>query len=201
MPLAPKPPVTYRDGVLEAWLASQRAQMADRLIPLPLRGGRILDLGCGATPLFLARTTFREKYGIDLAPHGFEAERGIVLRTMDLKRHSALPFRPDYFDAVTMLAVLEHVEPEAVPTLFAEVRRVLKPGGRFVLTTPCPWAGPLLRIMAGLGLVSAQGVAEHTRTYHRATVTALLVQEGFERVKMRTGYFELCLNSWAYAEK
>ena len=57
--------VTRGSGLLEAYLAAQRAKIADRLVPASLRPGRILDIGCGGEPYFLARTEFAEKIGVD----------------------------------------------------------------------------------------------------------------------------------------
>lgn len=47
---------------------------------------------------------------------------------------AALPFRPESFDIVTANMVLEHLDRPA--RVFAEVARVLAPGGRFIFVTP-----------------------------------------------------------------
>jgi len=63
--------VTRGYGVLEEFLASLRAKKADSLIPEHLRSGKIVDIGCGTTPYFLANTTFSKKIGIDTVPAGW----------------------------------------------------------------------------------------------------------------------------------
>ena len=45
-----------------------------------------------------------------------------------------LDFPANHFDYVTMLAVIEHIIDPLI--LMKEVHRVLKPGGRFIMTTP-----------------------------------------------------------------
>ncbi len=45
-----------------------------------------------------------------------------------------LSFEDNFFDYVTMLAVLEHMKHPA--QVFLEVHRVLKPCGKFIFTTP-----------------------------------------------------------------
>ena len=49
---------------LEGYLARRRAQKAKQLIPEQQRRGRLLDVGCGSYPYFLATTQFAEKWGI-----------------------------------------------------------------------------------------------------------------------------------------
>ncbi len=48
--------VTRGYGLLERFLAKKRAKMANEIIPLALRTGRILDIGCGPFPYFLLNT-------------------------------------------------------------------------------------------------------------------------------------------------
>lgn len=47
---------------------------------------------------------------------------------------SPLPFEPASFDSVSMLDVLEHIDDQAA--VLAEMARVLRPGGRLVVTVP-----------------------------------------------------------------
>jgi hypothetical protein len=63
-----KDSVTRGKGFLEPFLARQRAQTANQLIPPQLRQGRILDIGCGTYPYFLAHTEFEKKFAIDQLP-------------------------------------------------------------------------------------------------------------------------------------
>lgn len=196
------PPVrsTRGHGLLEPLLARLRARQADRLIPAALRQGRILDIGCGSYPYFLAHTSFREKYAIDqLSPAGVPPE--IRWHTLDLNSSPQLPFEDAHFAAVTLLAVAEHLEPASLVTLLGEVRRVLAPGGRTVLTTPPPWSDRLLHLMAKVGLVSAEEIAEHTYAYDQARLGWCLGRAGFDMDKLELGYFELRWNLWATADR
>ena len=61
-------PLTRGKGLLEPTLARLRTQRANNLIPRDLRAGRILDIGCGSFPYFLAHTAFEEKFAVDQLP-------------------------------------------------------------------------------------------------------------------------------------
>jgi 2-polyprenyl-6-hydroxyphenyl methylase/3-demethylubiquinone-9 3-methyltransferase len=91
----------------------------------PLRGRRVLDLGCGkgrfARPLAEAGA---EVYGIDLSAAMLAEARGIERVRGSARR---LPFAAGTFDAVIAVEVLEHVA--AIDDALAETRRVLRPGG------------------------------------------------------------------------
>jgi hypothetical protein len=78
---------------------------------------------------------------------------------------------------------------------------VLKPGGLAVLTTPAAWSDGLLRLMAALGLVSAEEIHEHTFAYTLPLIGWHFGQAGFRMTKLKFGYFELMLNMWATAQK
>jgi malonyl-CoA O-methyltransferase len=106
-----------------------------------VRGLSVLDLGCGsgrhALPLAAAGATV---VGVDFSEGmlaearrkpGAEAVRFVV---HDL--HLPLPFGDGEFDRVVSGLVLEHLR--ELEGFFAEARRVLKPGGRAVVSAMHP---------------------------------------------------------------
>ena len=188
-------------GLFENFLTKRRAKIANKLIPQNLRYGKILDIGCGVVPYFLITTKFKEKYGIDPSIKNFNSKENIILKKFDIEKNSKLSFKYDSFDVVTMLAVLEHIEPDKLVNIFKEIRRVLKPNGRFILTTPCSWTNKLLSFMAGLKLVSPKEIEEHKGSYNQISIIHYFDEAEFERKKMNFGYFEHFLNIWAYVDK
>jgi ubiquinone/menaquinone biosynthesis C-methylase UbiE len=194
---------TRGQGLLETWLSKQRARRANRLIAEHLREGRVLDLGCGTYPYFLSRTRFREKYSVDqVAMPGAVMEKlGITHRTMDLQVDRRLPFESEMFNVVTLLALIEHVEPEVAVQVLREAHRVLAPNGRVILTTPAAWTDKLLRLMARVRMVSAEEIHEHAFGYRLPTLGCCLGQAGFHMQKLACGTFQLGMNLWAVATK
>jgi SAM-dependent methyltransferase len=112
-----------------------------------------------------------------------------------------LPYPDAHFDAVTMLAVFEHLRKERLPLILDEVRRVLRSGGVVVLTTPAGWTEPILNTLARLGLISAVEIDEHQDTYDRAAVLGYLHAAGFTPDRVRAGSFELGMNLWFAATR
>jgi 2-polyprenyl-3-methyl-5-hydroxy-6-metoxy-1,4-benzoquinol methylase len=190
-------------GLLEPLLARLRTQRANRLIPAELRQGRILDIGCGSYPYFLAHTAFAEKFAVDQLPMPTEtAHRNrIEFFELNLNQRPSLPFEQAYFEVVTLLAVIEHLNPESMADLFKECHRVLKPDGMVVLSTPAAWSDGLLHLMARLNLVSAEEIHEHAFAYTLPLIGWHFGQAGFEMRKVQFGYFEFMLNMWATARK
>ncbi len=193
--------ITRGFGLLENYLAKQRYKLANQFLSPLANKGRILDIGCGITPFFLLQLNFNEKYGLDQDVTNNQILPGIRLLKINLETSGRLPFNGQFFDAVTMLAVLEHLEAKKLRGILTEINRILKPGGRFILTTPPPWADQLLRIMAALKLVSSKEIEEHKGAYRRSKLIHFLTSAGFERKKINYGYFEMRLNSWVSIDK
>ncbi|HUO86289.1 MAG TPA: class I SAM-dependent methyltransferase [Thermoanaerobaculia bacterium] len=187
-------------GLLEPTLARLRARRANRLIPAELRRGRILDVGCGSYPYFLSHTSFREKLALERQQPA-DTPPGIRWLELDLNTTPELPFPDRHLDVVTMLAVVEHLDPASLEVLFADIHRVLRPGGRLIVTTPASWSDGLLKLMARLRLVSAEEIDEHVFAYTQPLLGWFFGRAGFARDRVRFGYFEGWLNLWATADR
>src|SRR5689334_17124983 len=103
-------------------------------------GRRILDAGCGSGPLSAAlRAKGAVVTGFDGSPAMVELARqrlgdDVALHVADLSR--PLPFPDGAFDDVVMSLVLHYLRDWTAP--LAELRRVLKPGGRLILSVNHP---------------------------------------------------------------
>jgi SAM-dependent methyltransferase len=187
-------------GLLERTLAAKRAALAESLIPGRLREGRLLDLGCGPGACFLAQTCFSERVGVDAAVRPGAPEDGVELVKADVES-TPLPFPADHFSVITMLAVLEHLNPDHAQDVLSECHRLLLAGGVVILTCPAAWTAPLFRAMAWVGLLSKCEIDDHKATYRRADLARLLTRAGFPESGVRCGWFELGANNWATGVK
>lgn len=99
----------------------------------------VLEIGCYLGYLTLSmRKIGYEVCGIDLDLNQFmeeAARQKIPLKKCDLDR-DAIPFGDDKFDAILFTQVLEHLNYWRLDDVLREIRRVLKPGGILILSTP-----------------------------------------------------------------
>ena len=147
-------------------------------------GDRVLDLGCGEGH-FIGPLT----------------EAGAVVTAADVaqaalararRRHPAavfahvpfdgeLPFADGSFDVVWASEVIEHVADTA--RWLSEVRRVLAPRGRVLITTPSH--GRLRLALTGIEPFS-EPLGDHLHLYTRRSLRTLLGEFGFAAVRVRT---------------
>jgi SAM-dependent methyltransferase len=90
----------------------------------------LLDLGCGARP-YKPYYPEGEAVGADVV----QSSTGCV--DVIIKGTEPLPFPDDHFESILCTQVLEHVEDPYL--LIRESHRVLKPGGKMILTCPFIW--------------------------------------------------------------
>jgi len=145
-------------------------------------GDRALDLGCG-TGLF---TALLEQAGATAL--GVEVAQAALQRAR--AQHPSLDFRlapidgplplPEHsVDVVWASEVIEHVADTARWLL--EIRRVLVPGGRLLVTTPNH--GRLLIALGGLERF-AEPLGDHLHLYTRRSLLAVLTEFGFQPVQI-----------------
>lgn len=192
---------TRGNGLLEVFLAKKRANKANSFISDKLRNGRILDIGCGSYPYFLINTNFNEKFGLDPSLMYLEIEnKKINLQKLDITKNK-LPFKKNYFDVVTMLAVFEHLDNSKLVKILTEIKDVLKPNGVFIITTPSPWSDKILHRMATVGLISSEEIHEHKTHHSKKIIEHLIINSGFKKSKLTSGYFEFGFNMFFVVKK
>jgi SAM-dependent methyltransferase len=170
--------ITNQDNFFNLMKLGLRDIGFDRLFQLERGRKRFLDIGC-ATGLLLNH--MKEKgwdcHGVEIC--GESAEYGIKNFRLDIfiGTLEEASFPNCYFDAIHFSHLIEHV-PDPIGLLI-EIKRVLKPEGYIVLTTPNV-AGLQARV-AGTDWRSA--IPDHVYLFSKKTMKRLLMKTGFEILK------------------
>jgi len=152
-------------------------------------GGRLLDFGCGAKPYQSLFTKATEYIGVDYEGEGHDHKNEFVDIFYD---GINLPFEDASFDSVFSSEVFEHLF--LLPQNLNEIDRVLKPGGKLLLTVPFAW--------------EEHEVPVDYARYTRFALADLLTQKGFEIIAVeKSGHYVQALhqlfivylqNEWMY---
>ena len=166
--------------------------MIDQLIRPHLRAGsRMLEVGCGAGNLLLqatvpgsfpialdlsmqalifVRSRLKEASASPEAPSGFASTQAIG---------EALPLETASVDCVLMSEVIEHLEEPQIS--ICEAARVLRSGGRLLITTPnyrSFW--PVMEwVVDRLNMAPKMAGEQHISRFHPSSLKSLLVASGF----------------------
>jgi|CXWL01.1.fsa_nt_gi SAM-dependent methyltransferase len=95
----------------------------------------ILDAGCGTGGLAIKLAAIGKVWAIDASQEAirFAKKRGVGAKLAGIEK---IPFPEKTFDVVTSIDVIYHKKVKDDVLALKEVRRVLKPGGVFVLRVP-----------------------------------------------------------------
>jgi SAM-dependent methyltransferase len=146
-------------------------------------GDRALDVGCGAGE-FTAAMAQAGVYvvGVDVAEAALRRARsrhpGLEFRLVPLD--GPLPFEDGSFELAWASEVIEHVADTA--RWLSEVRRVLAPRGRLLVTTPSH--GRLRVALGGIERFS-EPLGDHLHLYTKRSLGSLLEEFGFGEVRVR----------------
>jgi demethylmenaquinone methyltransferase/2-methoxy-6-polyprenyl-1,4-benzoquinol methylase/phosphoethanolamine N-methyltransferase len=187
------------------WLMARGQTRALRTLPLDIAslrpGERVLDVGCGTGDLALAAA---KRVGLQGAVCGIDASPEMIdvasrkarsiagsvgLAQFKVEPVEALSFPDESFDVVLSSLMMHHLPGDLKRRALAEIRRVLRSGGRLVIvdlqaTTkqPRPWE-PGWLIMNRHGMHSVTEAQVRTGQH---TLAQLLREAGFEAVDVGT---------------
>jgi SAM-dependent methyltransferase len=170
------------DRVLQRWRIRE-------VTPWLRSGARVLDIGTADGALFTIVSRLEDGVGLD--PDLSRASNIRSNRLLPGLFPDALPdARP--FDAITMLAVLEHIPTAAQQPLAKACFAALTPGGHVLITVPSPVVDKILAVLTTLRLVSGMSLEQHYG-FDITQTPALFGSAGFELVKWRR--FQLGVNN------
>lgn len=97
---------------------------------------KLLDIGCadGSFAQYAGVQLGGNSYGLDICPSAIKRAKLVLNQAFQHDVAKALPFPDHFFDIVFALEVIEHVFD--TDFFMMEIRRVLKPGGLLILSTP-----------------------------------------------------------------
>jgi SAM-dependent methyltransferase len=121
------------------WFSGRRTLVRELMNRTPMDHPLHLELGCGTGSMARdLKARGHRVVAVDLRHEGLERSRLMDPSAMLVRADATcLPFRNVSFDVVTALDVLEHLDDDAA---LLQLHRVLKPGGRMILSVPAmPW--------------------------------------------------------------
>ena len=167
----------YFSSVFAKALASEIASVAEP-------GGVILDLGCGVGDLMIELDA--RGYGVrgvDSSPESIATARRRLPRlghqSLLVGSLTQLPVSDEIADVAVLIEVVEHLLDRDLGPVLHEAFRVIKPGGRILVSTPnaerltdaeviCPRCGATFHRI------------QHVRRWTAASITAVLIDAGFD---------------------
>lgn len=173
-------------GDQQGYAENFRHWMAQELTGLPSRSS-ILEVGCGDGSF----TKELVKYSPDVVAIDISESQiaensqrlgGITFRQHDVAER--FPFESAAFDVIWCSEVLEHLFDPAFA--LREMNRILKPGGRLLVTVP--YHGRLKNLLIALFKFDEHYTPSnpHIRFYTTATLSRIVREAGFGGVRTRT---------------
>src|SRR2546423_8396559 len=140
------------DRILQNWRIAKAR-------PFIKKGARVLDVGSSDGTLF-HRLGQHIAGGMGIDPTLNQTTNlGSIPLIAGYFPKDMPPVEP--FDAITMLAVLEHFPEASYAEVSSGCSRFLKAGGRLIITVPAPAVDQILKVLKAVRLVDGMSLEEH----------------------------------------
>jgi 2-polyprenyl-3-methyl-5-hydroxy-6-metoxy-1,4-benzoquinol methylase len=192
-----------RAGIQSKWHHLKFAHIRDRMSADSCH----LDIACGPGTFIGTIDDTVNSTGVDVAASQIEYARsayGSDLKTFNVVKPGEFPYDDGAFDVATCIELLEHLTPAEGRDLLVEAKRVIRPGGTLLLTTPdYGGAWPVLEwVLNRRGDVSYED--QHITHFTKSRLKLFLEQAGFEDVKVERYQLLapfLAPLGWAFADR
>ncbi|MFH2118356.1 MAG: methyltransferase domain-containing protein, partial [Candidatus Paceibacterota bacterium] len=157
---------------------------------------KIADLGCGPKLRlyhFLTDKNIRIGQFIGIDPlvnqSVIKAQQSTKVKIINKPLLKKIALESQSVDFVTAFAFFEHIDHPR--EILAEAYRILRPGGKIIITVPSPRAKLILEFLAfKLGLISRREIEEHKQYFDRESLFKIL-PKGVKRSQVTHRYFGL----------
>lgn len=183
--------LTQGPAVQRFWHDTKRWLIREYLRPGP--DDRVLDVGCGSgvVAAAIADSPVRECIGVDGNPDAIAFAENQLQRSNLRFVHGLvdeLDFADASFDACCCLELIEHIHEPQGRALVASIWRLLRPGGRLLITTPnYRSAWPLIEWgLDYLGAVPKLVGDQHVAFYSHSRLRSLWDSGGWQPLRQHT---------------
>ncbi len=138
-------------------------------------GGKLLDYGCGdATFLAQIADIFPTAIGTDNGQREIDDCRHRLADLREIKFYTTRELDAQVyesaFDVITCMEVLEHCVEDDLNFILNELRRLISPSGRVIISVPIEIGPPLIFKQAVRGYASLRGVGDYQYTEQYSAV-------------------------------
>lgn len=152
------------------WFITRKNIVLDFIDRYLTKGGqkKVLDIGCGSGLMLNSLEEVGQTFGMDVSDEAISFSKEIFNGRVEKGAlPDQLPYQEDFFDLITALDVIEHIDND-IDSIGA-IRSLLLPGGKCIFTVP-----------AYMFLWSPHDdVNQHKRRYTLQELNTKLVQAGF----------------------
>lgn len=149
----------------------------------------MLDVGCGrqANVGWVFKKRVKKYIGIDRDVPSLKIDNIHLIQST--AENMLMHVEEKSVDLIIALAVIEHIKN---PREFIQIcNKILKENGHILITTPAPYADPILKLISKLRIINGDEIEEHNIYFTPHSLSKLLESEGFVVISARRFLFGL----------